>query len=260
MKEIPERNTHFSHTIDFPFSTSWYYQVSKQLPGWGKFSTTLPNNSLLWIAKSRCCCCFWHYITHVCLISPYHKYVHTKAKSYLMFINYVTTSWRYHKHLLSILNFHAKNCLKVSDFSCQIKIHNFGHFWVQYNFWTKWRYSAQCVVAFQNWAPFFFWFPQVSSFDVITFKRGMRSDAGILSISSSTILLFGSLLVSSTVIVHTLLLVYCYPAALLQMSRICSSSLKPQRREERKMHNISWAVVVLICKVVWMPCHSRQQE
>lgn len=82
MKEIPERNTHFSHTIDFPFSTSWYYQVSKQLPGWGKFSTTLPNNSLLWIAKSRCCCCFWHYITHVCLISPYHKYVHTKAKSY----------------------------------------------------------------------------------------------------------------------------------------------------------------------------------
>ena len=49
MKEIPERNTHFSHTIDFPFSTSaaGYYLVSKQLPGWGKFSTTLPNNSLL---------------------------------------------------------------------------------------------------------------------------------------------------------------------------------------------------------------------
>ena len=248
MKEIPERNTHFSHTIDFPFSTSWYYQVSKQLPGWGKFSTTLPNNSLLWIAKSRCCCCFWHYITHVCLISPYHKYVHTIAKSY----------FNVQKLCHNIMKIPQTSAFHF-EFSCQIKIHNFGHFWVQCNFWTKWRYSAQCVVTFQNWAPFFFWFPQVSSFDVITFKRGMRSDAGILSISS-TILLFGSLLVSSTVIVHTLLLVYCYPAALLQMSRICSSSLKPQRREERKMHNISWAVVVLICKVVWMPCHSRQQE
>ena len=152
--------------------------------------------------------------THMCLsYYPYYKYLHTKAKSFLMFRNH-----------------------------------------------EDWRYSVQCVFASSKLSfHFFFWFPQVSSFDVITFKRGIRSDAGILSISS-TILLFGSLLVSSTVIVHTLLLVYCYPAALLQMSRICSSSLKPQRREERKMHNISWAVVVLICKVVWMPCHSRQQE